>query len=84
MAHGPATGYASRSTTGRQIQRMRLTAVVAGLVLTAGLAPGVPVTILKDTFTDSERLTQNLPTSAHWYSGERSGYFAPSVPARFR
>src|ERR1700728_767883 len=28
--------------------------------------------LLNDGFLDGERLTQNLPTSAHWYSGGAS------------
>src|SRR5882757_9790771 len=28
--------------------------------------------LLNDNFSDGERLTQNVPTSAHWYSGGTS------------
>lgn len=43
---------------------------LGGLFLTSVAAlPAQPSTIVRDTFVDGERLTQSLPSSAAWYTG---------------
>jgi hypothetical protein len=38
-------------------------------LITATLLRGQPNTVLRDTFADGDRVTQNLPASAAWYTG---------------
>jgi hypothetical protein len=48
---------------------VRFRNLVGPFLLTFALLRGQPNTVLRDTFADGERVTQNLPASAAWYTG---------------
>ena len=60
---------ALRKYSGTHNTGVALSVFVAFFVLFFCAAPAKATLILNDTFSDGERATQNLPNSAHWYSG---------------
>jgi|GEM_PF-1176560 len=64
--------HLARATTADACRRNRggiLSGVVFCLLVLFSSAGAHATVLLSDTFADGDRLTQNLPTSAHWYTG---------------